>query len=113
MVFVLVETKPRIEDARELETIIRSSLKFLFGETEPHGCFLEVIEARSDSDLSHRRKCNSHAIVKCPASSLPQVRAALTCCTPPPYLRSTHYRFDVLQVHPDLNVLQQEFKLQR
>jgi RNase P/RNase MRP subunit POP5 len=100
MLFVLVETKPRIEDTRELETIIRSSLKFLFGETEPHGCFLEVIEARSSSN-------HAMYIVKCPASSLPHIRAALTCCTPPPYLRSTHYRFDVLQVHSDLKVLQQ------
>jgi RNase P/RNase MRP subunit POP5 len=92
--FLLVATKPRIEDARELETIIRTSLKSLFGETEPHGCFLEVMEARSD-----------HAIIQCPASSLAHIRAALTFSTPPPYLRSTHYRFDVLQVHPDMSVL--------
>ena len=65
--YMLVETKPVVSDPRELLTIIRSSLKSLFGETEAHGHFVEVLEAT-----------RPYAIVKCPASSVAATRAALT-----------------------------------
>lgn len=91
---MLVEAKPVVSDPREFLMIIRSSLKSLFGETEAHGSFVEALEAK-----------RPYCIVKCPASSVTAVRAALTCPTPPPYLQSTHYRFDVLQIHQDLLAL--------
>jgi hypothetical protein len=47
--FLLVATKPRIEDMRELETIIRTSLKNLFREMEPHGCFLSIIDISQEA----------------------------------------------------------------
>ena len=92
--YMLVEAKPVVTDPRELLTIIRSSLKSLFGEMETHGCVVEVVEA-----------ARPFCIVKCPASSVAATRAALTFPMPPPYLQSTHYRFDVLQIHRDLSVL--------
>lgn len=91
---MLVAAKPVVSDPRELETIIRSSLKSLFGETEPHGSFVQVLEAT-------RRYC----IVKCSSTSVSATRAALTCPMPPPYLQSTHYRFDVIEIQDDLSVL--------
>mmetsp|Transcript_3951 Transcript_3951/g.7296 ORF Transcript_3951/g.7296 Transcript_3951/m.7296 type:complete len:110 (-) Transcript_3951:1542-1871(-) len=88
--YILIEAKPVISDPRELSTIIRSSLKSLFGETESHGCFVEVPEAD-----------RSHCIIKCLASSVEATRAALTFPSPPPYLQEMHYRFDVLAIHPE------------
>lgn len=93
--YMLVETCPKISDPRELETILKSSLKFLFGECEPHGCLVEVEKAKPP-----------FCIVKCPAASVSHIRAALTCPTPPPYLQSTLYRFDVLQIAADKNALE-------
>jgi hypothetical protein len=37
-------------------------------------------------------------LVKCPTESVAAVRAALTMVTPPSYLASTVYRFDVVEV---------------
>lgn len=92
--YMLIEAKPVISDPRELLTIIRSSAKSLFGETEPHGCFVEVLEAN-----------RSYCVIKCLASSVEATRAALTFPLPPPYLQETHYRFDVLAIHPELEGL--------
>lgn len=95
--YMLIETKPVVSDPRELLTILRSSLKSLFGETEAHGNFVEVLEAT-----------RPYAIVKCPQSSVAATRAALTWPSPPPYLQSTHYRFDVLAINQDLAPLTRE-----
>ena len=92
--YMLIEAKPVISDPRELSTIIRSSLKSLFGETEPHGYFVEVLEA-------NRLYC----IMRCVLSSVEAVRAAMTFPSPPPYLQETHYRFDVLAIHQELEGL--------
>jgi hypothetical protein len=82
---VLVRTEPVITDPREMQTILLFSLRALWGTLEPHSCQLSV----SLVDGLQR--------VTCRTDSVAAVRAALTLVTPPPYLESTIYRFDVLQ----------------
>ena len=110
-VFLLVESYPVVHDPRELQTILIHSLRELFGELEPHGCLTTVLETRKN-----------RSIVCCPKDSVASVRAALTLCTPPLYLRGNDertgvdgaaapavdangavYRFDVLQTTKDRN----------
>lgn len=93
--YMLIQAKPVVKDPRELSTIIRSSLKSWFGETEPHGGFVEVLEAN-----------RSFCVIKCPESSLSATRVALTFPAPPPYLQETHFCFDVLKIQSDLEALQ-------
>ncbi len=83
---LLVRTEPVITDPREMQTILLFSLRALWGTLERHSCQLSV----SLADGMQR--------VTCRTDSVPAVRAALTLVTPPPYLESTIYRFDVLQV---------------
>lgn len=92
---MLIQAKPVVKDPRELLTIIKSSLKNLFGEAEPHGSFVEVLEAN-----------RSYCVIKCLESSVAATRAALTFPTPPPYLQETCYCFDVLKISQDLDALQ-------
>jgi RNase P/RNase MRP subunit POP5 len=85
--YILIEGKPIVSDPRELQTIVQFSLRSLFGEFEQHSVGMQVVE-----------NSGRQAIIKCQTNSVAFIRAALTCCTPPTYLESTHYRFDVLQI---------------
>jgi RNase P/RNase MRP subunit POP5 len=95
-VYLLVQSSPAVQDPRELHTILIFSLRSLFGECEPHSCLVEVLECVG----------GGKAIIKCPLSSVDSVRAALTLCTPPQYLQSSIYRFDVLQIETSQSKLQ-------
>lgn len=84
---VRVQSEPKLDDARELETILVTSLRALFGEWEHHSCRIKVTR---DGETMFR--------VECLQTSVAAVRAALTMVTPPAYLDSTLFRFDVVQV---------------
>lgn len=82
-----VMTTPTMADPKELTTILTFSLRDLYGDFEPHSCMLEYSKG-SDETM----------IIKCPVESVKQVRAALTLVTPPSYIATSHYRFDVVSV---------------
>ncbi len=82
-----VQTQPALNDARELETIIVTSLRALFGEWEPHSCQVKV--KSKEVGLFH---------VECSHHSVGAVRAALTMITTPAYLDATIFRFDVMDM---------------
>lgn len=92
--YLLIQSNPIISDPRELQTILLFSLKSLFGECEPHGCQVSVLETRG-----------SFAILLCPNRDIDYVRAALTMCSPPAYLHPTIYHFDCVQIETDRNML--------
>lgn len=83
---------PEMHDAREVNTILASSLHALFGDFdgEHHACQAVVTNSTV--------RAPSTFVVQCPKDSLAAVRAALTMVTPPPYLSGTVYRFDVKKV---------------
>lgn len=82
-----VETTPPMADPKELTTILTFSLRDLFGDFEPHSCLLEISQG-SEGIMA----------VKCPTDSVKQVRSALTLVTPPSYIDTSHYRFDVVNI---------------
>lgn len=81
---------PEMHDAREVNTILTSSLHSLFGDFdgEHHACQTVVKNSTAPSTFH----------VECPKESMAAVRAALSMVTPPPYLYGTIYRFDVKKV---------------
>ena len=81
-----VTSEPTVTDPREMATILTSSLRSLFGESEPHSCLVQV-----EPDNGSMR-------ISCPRESTPYIRSALTMVTPPPYLLDNLYRFDVVKV---------------
>lgn len=83
-----MKSEPHVDDPKELQTILLFSLKSLWGDLEPHSCMLQV------------EKKGTVLVVRCPSESVAAVRAALTLVTPPPYLESTLYRFDVAEIQP-------------
>jgi hypothetical protein len=84
-----IQATPTIQDARELNTILVSSIRALFGELEPYSCQVKVKKSEKESD---------EFVVECPSDSVAAVRSALSMTTPPAYLNSTIYRLDVLRV---------------
>jgi len=94
MNYVHVLATPCVIDPRELQTIIETSLRNLFGDCHPHRGF-KVIHCRSISKTSGK---TNEAVVRCPEESTPSIRAALTFVTTPPHLRDTMYRFDCIGV---------------
>lgn len=87
---IVVQTKPVIHDPREMKTILTFSLRDLWGDLEPHSCMLDVQKDANKGSLLLQ--------IKCPPDSVAAVRAALTMVTPPSYLRSTVYQFDVVDI---------------
>jgi RNase P/RNase MRP subunit POP5 len=83
--------KGRVDDPRELATILQYSLRDLFGDLEPHSCQLDVV---SDNQSGN----NGRFLVTCLEESAQAMRGALTWVTPPPYIETNIYRFDVLSV---------------
>ena len=92
---LLIQTNPKIEDPRELETILVSSLRSMFGEFEPHSYGIKIIKTVDDDD--DETSLSDFAVV-CQMKSMTAVRSALTMVTPPSYLDSKIYRFDVIRV---------------
>jgi RNase P/RNase MRP subunit POP5 len=83
-----IRVAPVLEDAREVNTILTSSLRALFGELEPHSCTVRVKKSASEASF----------FIDCPMDSVAAVRSALSMVTPPAYLSSTIYRFDVINL---------------
>jgi RNase P/RNase MRP subunit POP5 len=78
----------QVEDPRELTTILQFSIRSLFGDLESHSYAVQITKATEVGKF----------IVSCSRSSVKAVRSALTMVTPPPYLESNIYRFDVVSV---------------
>jgi hypothetical protein len=121
---LFVEASPRIEDPRELQTILNFSLRDLFGLCEPYSnSGLQVrryrspdddngngvlVIARDGSKQSSGSRTNSNngddnknhhlLVIQCPTASVPLIQAALTFVSPPPYLDDTTYRLDVVEI---------------
>ena len=91
----VIRTTPAITDPRELDTIITSSLRSLFGDCQPHSC--SVKECRPCSDRPTQGHESYEAIIECPESSMEHVRAALTFSSTPSYLEGSIYRLDFIQ----------------
>lgn len=81
----LVQSEPKVEDPREMKTILIFSLRSLWGDLEPHSYSVTV---KKEGDLMR---------ITCASESLDAVRSAITMVTPPPYLETTIYRFDVVE----------------
>jgi len=102
---MIIQSLPVIRDPRELQTILTYSLRDLFGELETHSFSVEV-KASTQQHYSNNNSSESNnkdaaivmMIVECPSESAKQVRAAMTMCTPPPYLQDTHFRLDVMDL---------------
>ena len=95
---IWVASTPWIRDPRELHTILITSLRALWGSWEPYSATLNVQQQRRDNNNSVEQQTSSSCIITCPAAHVPQIQAALTLVTPPPYLQDTLYRLDVVQV---------------
>jgi RNase P/RNase MRP subunit POP5 len=101
-----VQSAPAIDDPRELQTILVSSLRGLFGDLETHSGRVRVGREEGgpgDPDGERRPPAKRGEggpvlLVRCPIGSVPFVRAALAMATPPPYLDDRPYRIDVLRV---------------
>ena len=96
-----VTSSPVVQDPRELQTIVTTSCRALWGKLERHSGNIRV-EA---DELSHKTAsiANDDATdmllcVSCPADDAAQVQAALTLVTPPHYMEDTLYRFDVVKI---------------
>ena len=90
---MIIRSEPRVEDPREMHTILSFSLKDLWGDWEPHSCVLKIESARQDDEVLMNLRCLT--------DSVGAIRAALTLVSPPSYLSSNLYRFDVLEVIPE------------
>ena len=77
--------KPIINDPKEFQTIMNSSLRALFGEC----CHVHSVTVKKIK--------NDTVFIQCPYSCLPSIRSALTWPTSPSHLRDTMYRFDMLE----------------
>ena len=97
----LIHTTPAIHDPRELNTIINTSVRSMFGDCQSHTIGLSVLKCRPSYSSSYEENENNNtyeAIIKCPSKSLPYVRAALTFPLPPSYLQDTLYRIDFIKI---------------
>jgi hypothetical protein len=105
---LVVRSAPRIDDPRELQTILLTSLRALWGDLETYSHGVEVSRTTFNLDDCGDGESNSgsrsadgidHLLyVKCPVESVPAVRAALTMVTPPPYMEDAVYCLDVVRV---------------
>ena len=105
IMIVTVRTEPRIDDPREMETILLFSLRGLFGELEHYSWRIKSItkkqqQPNDDSNNNNNKTIPSEIIIECPYECVGAVRSALTLPTPPPYLSSTNYCFDVIDIQP-------------
>jgi hypothetical protein len=104
-----VRSAPRIDDPRELQTILLTSLRALWGDMETYSHGVEVSRtallrpADGDADGDDESKDGSDHLlfVKCPVESVPAVRAALTMVTPPPYMEDAVYCLDVVRIRKE------------
>ena len=112
--YALVQTTPAIKDPKELNTIISTSLKSMFGDCQSHTVDLLVLSCRPCSEkykhINSKGNNTYEAIIKCQTKSLPYVRAALTFPSPPVYLSDTLYCIDFVQTASITNSTQSKPK---
>jgi hypothetical protein len=105
-----VRSAPRIDDPRELQTILLTSLRPLWGDLETYSHGVEVSRTTLNGDdcefsnngASRSTEGSDHLLyVKCPVETVPAVRAALTMVTPPPYMEAAVYCLDVVRISKD------------
>ena len=108
--YALLHTMPPIKDPKELNTIILTSIRSMFGECQSYTVGLTVIDCRRRRHPNQlpgttHLKSNSHdsyeAVIECPTNFLPYIRAALTFPSPPSYLSDTMYCIDFIEVVDD------------
>lgn len=111
--YLAVRSAPRIDDPRELQTILLTSLRALWGDLETHSHGVTVSKGSipdgcdddgGGGDYGGSRSVDgtSHLLfVKCPIGSVPAVRAALTMVTPPPYMEGAVYCLDVVSIREE------------
>ena len=75
-----------------METILRFSLRGLWGDLEP---FSGDVVVRHPVQSGKERGL---LLVECPSKTVNQVRAALTFVSPPPYMEDTVFQFDVVDI---------------
>jgi RNase P/RNase MRP subunit POP5 len=93
-----VSCSPKIDDPSELNTIIITSLRALFGELEMHSHGMLVKRTESGS-FSNRDDTGVHFVVQCQKESAHAIQAALTMPTLPLYFDSKLvYRFDTIEL---------------
>lgn len=98
---IWVRTEPKVDDPREMKTILTCSLRSLWGDLEPHSCDLSVGQPSSDDfrcEMLSKEDSFALLVVGCRPDSVNAVRAAITLVTPPSYLEETLYQFDVMHV---------------
>lgn len=104
---IWVATTPPIQDPREMQTILTTSLRALWGNLEGYSSTLSVrtpessgavLLKTSQSIATTDAKRNGLLCVSCPAQDTAFIQAALTMITAPPYLEDTLYCFDVIDI---------------
>lgn len=86
-----IRSNGTVHDAKELNTLLQTSLKALFGSLERYGAALTVSTAPTDDP-------SADYIVKCSINDKEAVRTALTLVTPTAYLVDRIFCFDVVVV---------------
>ena len=100
---------PRVNDPKELHTLVLFSLRNLFGDFEPHssGMIVEFCNTKDDRSATDtgqtvdicRDDDEQCFAIRCCTKSVSAIRASLTIVTPPPFLEDALYQFDVLKVY--------------
>jgi hypothetical protein len=100
---------PRINDPKELHTLVLFSLRHLFGDFESYSCdmiveFYDIEKDKASTDTGHPvETCSDNEgqyfAIRCCTESVPAIRASLTIVTPPPFLEHTLYQIDVIKVN--------------
>eukprot|EP00980_Cylindrotheca_fusiformis_P007727 scaffold1638_cov120-Cylindrotheca_fusiformis.AAC.10 len=86
-----IRATPTMHDAREMNTILVSSIHALFGDFRGENYVVGLkVEKATDTDHSFT--------IECPGESAAAVRSALSMVTPPGYLSNVIYRFDVVRI---------------
>jgi len=112
--YVLFRTMPYFNDSNELNAIILSSLRSMFGTMNIHD--VTVIKCYIPSN-NNDDNCNNiinnlsgEAILRVKESKLPFVISALTLTHSPSYLNDIVYRFDFIRVFDKLDEINEGFR---
>jgi RNase P/RNase MRP subunit POP5 len=99
---------PRMNDPKELHTLILFSLRHLYGDFESHSYgmtvdFYKMEEDRACNDIKHavdkrRNDEELYFVIRCGTESVSAIRASLTIVTPPAFAEDTLYQFDVIKI---------------
>ena len=85
-----IRCSPLIQDPKEFNTILVSSLRSLFGEIECYSANINL------STVDNTEKKDYQFIIECDSQSASAIRASLTFATGPSYLARNIYRFDTI-----------------